>query len=69
MSFNIVLQEDLDLLRHLWTDVLQEEACNDGDASEAGQSKCDGPSILLASISQGYISRVGLTSRLVRSSQ
>lgn len=35
MSFNIILQEDLDLPRHLWPNVFYEEACNHGDASEA----------------------------------
>lgn len=45
MSFDIILQEDLDLLRHLRSNILQEEARYYRQAPETHQGQGDGPKI------------------------
>jgi hypothetical protein len=34
LGLNIILKEDLDLWRHLWSDVFQEQACDNTEAAE-----------------------------------
>lgn len=43
LSLDVVFQVHLDLWIHLGTDILQEEASNNGKATKANRSKGNGP--------------------------